>query len=143
MAGYEARAGGDPSRDPFSISSKWKLTSEAMENAGLKKQGVYASAGLEAQVGPFSQRNRVNRDRSLKEFLRRFTMALFGGVTLVGPMLLMVLHKDRTSDLSTTSVAVFFFAIVVAYYSDATPEAIVSAVAAYAAVLVVFVGTLQ
>ena len=45
--------------------------------------------------------------------------------------------------LATTSVAVFLVAAFTAVYSTAPPEIIVSVVAAYAAVLVVFVGANQ
>jgi hypothetical protein len=104
-----------------------------------KPEGKYTNATLEGMLETFSQRTRLVKDRSLSAFLRRFSAALFGGITLIGPMLLMVLHKDKATDLLTTSVAVFLFAIVVAYFSDAAPEMIVSIVAAYATVLVVFV----
>ncbi len=144
MAEYQAKASKDASRDPFRISSEWSLISRAMGNAGLDGHpGGYTKDNLKKVVGPFGQRNLVNKDRGLKEFTERFAMAGFGGVALVGPMLLMVLHKGQTTSLATTSVAVFLFAAVVAYKSRATPEAIVSAVAAYAAVLVVFVGAIQ
>jgi cell division protein FtsW (lipid II flippase) len=91
----------------------------------------------------FGQRNRINKDRSTKALLGRFIMALFGGVALVGPMLLMVLHNDLATTLSTASIAVFLFAAVVAFGSAAPPEVLVGAVAAYAAVMVVFVGAKQ
>ena len=143
MADYRAKAFGDQSWDPFRISNKGKLISEQMSANLPESQGKYTNATLEGELGTFSQRTRLIKDRSLWAFLRRFAAALFGGITLVGPMLLMVLHKDKATDLSTTSVAVFLFAIIVAYFSDAAPETIVSVVAAYAAVLVVFVGTLQ
>ena len=143
MAEYEAKAGSDSSRDPFSISGKGELISEAMKSAKIKGSGKYGESTLETLGGSFRQRTLVNKERSFKAFLLRFFMALFGGVALVGPMILMVLHHDRTTSLSTTSVAVFLFAIVVACFSKAGPEAITGAVAAYAAVLVVFVGTGQ
>jgi len=55
---------------------------------------------------------------------------------------LMVYHKDLTTSTATTSVAVIIFAVIMSLYTDATPEVVVGAVAAYAAVLVVFVGTI-
>jgi hypothetical protein len=143
MADYKAKAFGDPSWDPFLISDKGKLISEQMNACLPAPRGDYTRENLENMLGTFSQRTRLIKGRSTGAFLRRFFAALFGGITLIGPMLLMVLHKDKATDLSTTSVAVFLFAIVVAYFSDAAPENIVSIVAAYAAVLVVFVGTLQ
>jgi uncharacterized membrane protein YfcA len=144
MAEYEEKAGKDRSQDPFRISNQWTLPYKAIQSADLNKDltDTYGGASLEQKAGPFRQRNRVNKDRKFKALVQRFIMAMFGGITLIVPMLIMVLHKDRATDLSTTSVAVVLFAGVVAYFSEATREGIVSTVAAYAAVLMVFVGTL-
>ncbi|KAI8951208.1 hypothetical protein F4801DRAFT_304588 [Xylaria longipes] len=144
MVDYSMRAAGDIDKDPFCISSKWSLTGNAMKNAGLtEKKERYQHGTLDKHIGIFKQRNKVNRDRSWKAFILRFSMALFGGIALIGPMLLMVLHKDMTTDLATTSGAVFIVAIIISIYSTATPEGIVGTIAAYAAVLVVFVGALE
>jgi VIT1/CCC1 family predicted Fe2+/Mn2+ transporter len=143
MAEYRAKSFGDTSWDPFLISNKGTLMDEQMKAFLPEHQGRYTNTTLEGMLGTFSQRTQLVRNRSISAFFRRFAAAIFGGITLIGPMLLMVLHKDKATDLSTTSVAVFLFAVVVAYFSNATPETIVSIVAAYAAVLVVFVGTLQ
>jgi hypothetical protein len=144
MVESQAKTGSDSSRDPFCISDKGEWTSQVMKNS--MANGIYGGGGVETlktlRAG-FLERNRMIRDRRHKAFLLRFLMALFGGVALIGPMILMVLHHDRNTSLSTTSVAVFLFAIVVACFSDAGPEATTGAVAAYAAVLVVFVGTGQ
>lgn len=56
-------------------------------------------------------------------------------------MLLMVLYKHLLTSLLTTSIAVFLFALAMAIFSTGSPETLLAAVAAYAAVLVVFVGT--
>lgn len=89
---------------------------------------------------PFDQCTGINNERSVKAFLQRLVLALFGGVVLVGPMLLMVLLNNQTVSLATTSVAVFVFALVVSAYSNGPAEVAVGVVAAYAAVMVVFVG---
>lgn len=61
---------------------------------------------------------------------------------LISPMLLMVLHSDRTTSLATTSVATMLFALALAISGrDLAGKDVLGAVAAYAAVLVVFVGT--
>ena len=87
----------------------------------------------------------LHRDETtqiVKAAIIRFTMAFFGGVALVGPMLVMTLHKSRNTSLITTSISVLFFAMVVAYFArKASPQEVLAATAAYAAVLVVFVGT--
>jgi hypothetical protein len=68
-------------------------------------------------------------------------MAIFGGAALIGPMLLMVLYKPPLTLQLIESIAVFVFALVVAIFSNAEPETVLAALAAYAAVLVVFVRT--
>jgi hypothetical protein len=116
-----------------------------MEKAELlnQKDENYEKGKLEEQVGAFRQRTRMNKDRNFRLLMERFIMALSGGIALIGPMLLMVLHRDRTTLLSTTSVATLLFAAALARFSSGAPEVIVGVVAAYTAVLVVFVGTLQ
>lgn len=66
-------------------------------------------------------------------------MALIGGLSLISPMLIMVLHKDLLTTLLTTSISVLIFGFILALYLK-SPETVMGVVAAYAAVLVVFVG---
>lgn len=69
-------------------------------------------------------------------------MAIFGGAALIGPMLIMTLHPSRNTSLITVSVATFLFALVLAIIAnDSSGKDVLGATAAYAAVLVVFVGT--
>lgn len=142
MADYEMKANGDEAKDPFCISSKWDLVSKVMENAHLKAGGDrYGVNTLHQLMGTFNERTRVNKDRNLKELTARLAAAVLGGIALIGPMLLMVLRQDKTTNLITTCVAVLVFAIMMAQYSTGSKETIVATVAAYAAVLVVFVGS--
>jgi len=77
-----------------------------------------------------------------RQFLSRLAMALFGGVALIAPMLIMTLHQSKLTSLLTTSLFVVAVAVTLAWWmEDATSKDIVGATAAYAAVLVVFVGT--
>ncbi|KAJ9642829.1 hypothetical protein H2199_004350 [Coniosporium tulheliwenetii] len=62
------------------------------------------------------------------------------GIALLAPMLLMVLRNDLLTNLLTVSVCVLAFAVVGAIYSEGPPRELLIATAAYAAVLVVFVG---
>ncbi|KAI1264003.1 hypothetical protein F5Y18DRAFT_392132 [Xylariaceae sp. FL1019] len=144
MVEYGNKSGGDPTRDPFCISSKWSLTSDAMkENGVLGRHATYHAGTLNKNIGIFKQRNQENRDRDWRELTLRFSMAVIAGVALIGPMLLMVLHKGIVTDLVTTSVAVVVVSAILSRWSTAAPEVMVGTIAAYAAVLVVFVGTLQ
>ena len=80
--------------------------------------------------------------KAQKDFTARMIMALFGGFALVVPMLIMSLHPSRLTNLLTTSLFVFAVAAALAWFmKTAEPKDIIGATAAYAAVLVVFVGT--
>ena len=80
--------------------------------------------------------------RSAKDFVSRLRMALFGGVSLIAPMLVMRLHPTLLTELVTTSVFILAVGVVLAWYmKDAQKRDILAATASYAAVLVVFVGT--
>lgn len=76
-------------------------------------------------------------------FYKRFWFGLAGGLALIAPMLLILLHHDRVTALATASVATVLFAVTMAFYheADASPLALVGATAAYSAVLIVLVGT--
>jgi len=69
-------------------------------------------------------------------------MALFGGASLIGPLLIMTLHPGLTTSHVTTCAATFLFALVLAIGAEETSgKDLLGATAAYAAVLVVFIGT--
>ena len=85
-------------------------------------------------------KHEVGRKRQ-RDFLSRVAMALFSGAALVAPMLIMTLHPTKLTTLLTTSFFVFAVAVLLAWYmSEAQAKDIMAATAAYAAVLVVFVG---
>ena len=72
----------------------------------------------------------------------RLVMALFGGVALIVPTVIMSKVESVNACLITTSAAVFLFALVLAFgATDSTGKDVLTATAAYTAVLVVFIGT--
>ncbi|KAF2191732.1 hypothetical protein K469DRAFT_555567 [Zopfia rhizophila CBS 207.26] len=73
-------------------------------------------------------------------FIKRLVFSLVGGVFLIAPMWLMVLHNTTYTALISTSVFVTTWAVVAAWQLG-DPINVLSTTAAYAAVLVVFVGT--
>ncbi len=82
------------------------------------------------------------RQRLSQDLLNRIEMALFGGVVVVAPMLIMTLHRTFLTTLLTTSLFVLVVGLILAWSMDsAQPKDILTATAAYAAILVVFVGT--
>jgi hypothetical protein len=101
---------------------------------------------IEPYIGTFKLRELDKRGRLIREeknaYLERLLLGSFGGIMLIGPMLLMVLNYNRNTTLITTSVATALFTIVLATFARGMAgKDVLAAVAAYAAVLVVFVGT--
>ena len=75
-------------------------------------------------------------------FSERIWMGALGGFAVIGPMLLMSLHRTLTTSLVTSSVATVLFTLVLALGArNLKGQEVLGAVAAYAAVLVVFIGT--
>ena len=66
-------------------------------------------------------------------------MAFVAALLLVGPMWLMVLHNTMYTGLITTTLCVAFIGAFLSYVLE-RPMDVLSGTAAYAAVLVVFVG---
>ena len=58
---------------------------------------------------------------------------------MVIPVLIIVIGTASVRTLVVVSVSIFTFAVLVALFSESTPENLLAATAAYAAVLVVFI----
>ncbi|KAF4625515.1 hypothetical protein G7Y89_g12652 [Cudoniella acicularis] len=72
----------------------------------------------------------------------RLWMGVVGGIAVFGPMILMVLERPTRTSLITVSAATMLFTLGLAFNAKTTSgKDVLAAVAAYAAVLVVFVGT--
>ncbi|KAL7920621.1 hypothetical protein ACQKWADRAFT_314688 [Trichoderma austrokoningii] len=85
-------------------------------------------------------RKEMTRKQWTEGLLKRTVFSVIGGAFLVVPMWLMISLNSQRASLITTTVFVFVSGIL-ASYSLESPLAVVSTTAAYAAVLVVFVGT--
>lgn len=72
-------------------------------------------------------------------FVRRLMIAAFGAAFLIGPMWLMMKKTDLNTKLVSTTVFVTVFGLLMAYFIEEYKD-VLSSTAAYAAVLVVFVG---
>lgn len=82
---------------------------------------------------------RIRKERT--KFLWKIGVAIFGGLALIVPMLIMVLQPNLITVTVTTSVSVLIVSFILAVVmKDAEVKDVVAATAAYAAVLVVFVG---
>ena len=84
-------------------------------------------------------RNRTLKAMSFNDFWDRLFLATVGAALLLGPMWLMVLHNTLYTGLIATTVCVAVFGLVVVFRLE-KPMDVLSTTAAYAAVLVVFVG---
>ncbi|KAN0098875.1 hypothetical protein V8E51_014538 [Hyaloscypha variabilis] len=84
-------------------------------------------------------RNASNRKLATKRFYRRLRTAALSGVFLLGPMWLMALHPELRTVLVSTTIAVVLFGFGMSWFLEKEPDVLAST-AAYAAVLVVFVG---
>lgn len=92
----------------------------------------------------FRELNKDIREAKLRKqaFWERIWMGALGGIAVIGPMLLMSLHRTLTTSLVTSSVATVLFTLVLALGArNLNGQEVLGAVAAYAAVLVVFIGT--
>jgi hypothetical protein len=79
---------------------------------------------------------------SHKASSERLWMGSFGGLALIVPMLVMVLHRSLRGSLIVSSVGTVLFAFALALAARSLRGMdVLAATAAYAAVLVVFVGT--
>ncbi|KAJ9200064.1 hypothetical protein DTO164E3_2806 [Paecilomyces variotii] len=79
------------------------------------------------------------RQSWVKGFRQRLVVAAVGGILLIAPMWLMVLHRTLYTALVSTSVFVSIFGLMMALFIEGLKD-VLSSTAAYAAVLVVFVG---
>lgn len=146
MIDHQLRAARIGTSDPFHIRSNSRLIKKSMEENGLLELAgdlTYQFGTLDKEIGTFSQRNKINKKRAFQDVIERFIMAVGGGISLVAPMIFMVYYRSLAAAVAMTSIAVIVFSGVMAVYSNGAPVSIVGTVAAYAAVLVVFVGTIQ
>ena len=84
-------------------------------------------------------RNASNRKLATKGFYKRLRTAAISGVFLLGPMWLMALHHELHTALVSTTLAVALFGFGMSWFLEKESDVLAST-AAYAAVLVVFVG---
>lgn len=139
--------------DPFRITTDTQLGRILISDAGIFSRHSYEGKAPRLNLGvdaddygdwnllPAPLRRHHIGQREYLAKRGRLWAALFVGVALIAPMLIMVLHSTLVTTLVTSSVATLLFALLVALGSGWEDDKVVSAVAAYAAVMVVFVGT--
>ena len=145
----------DIEKEPFKLVSSQTRDACIIEDVGLPPEAA-ALWGLE--YNPLRQqrlpddfeapallggsRASIKERKEAELFALRLWFSLLGGLALIAPMLLMVLYKGGENvSLITTSVSTILFAVAMAKFSTQPPWNLVATTAAYAAVLVVFVGS--
>ena len=127
--------------DPFRSGLRTEDFERFRKDMAMLHGGALATPLDDRNVLRFgSTRGLRNRQAALKGYLERLVMAVMGGAFLVAPMLIMVLAPSLVTSLVTTCVFVFAFSLVISFFLEKAFD-VLSATAAYAAVLVVFVGT--
>ncbi|KAI7679804.1 glutamine synthetase/guanido kinase, partial [Hortaea werneckii] len=135
-------------KDPFLVKSSRALERGALESAGLIPDFLLPKGELplpEDHEHPllFNEsggRQHANEMTLKKQRLERFAMASFGGLLIIVPMLIMANIPGKVASLVTSCVAITIFAALVTLVTKLGPHEVLASVAAYAAVLVVFVG---
>jgi hypothetical protein len=140
-------------KDPFIVTTKWKMDAWVLKNAlfdvleELNMQELNEAkdfpytAPLEKEYEPIGGTRMSTFEKArLEQFVVRLGMATLGGSFLIGPMWLMVLHNTLYTALISTTVCVLIFGVIMAWVQKSLMD-VLSITAAYAAVLVVFVGT--
>jgi hypothetical protein len=133
--------------DPFYLKSSKELDRLAMEWACLIPDHVLPAGDLpiardrDHPVLPGVPRTVAIKAVKSKHLLLRFSMASAGGLSLIVPVLVMANVPGIISSLITTCIAMLIFAIGITFGTDLKADQVLGATAAYAAVLVVFVGT--
>ncbi|KAK4211474.1 hypothetical protein QBC37DRAFT_446170, partial [Rhypophila decipiens] len=140
-------------RDSFLVSGERKVDDYVMrEIIGVQMPVAEQQHNPIPVVGPWEEDNQPiggtrneNVEKSwMKAFEKRLVMAALGGTFLAGPMWLMVLLGDEWfyTTLVSTTVFVYAFGMLMSVLLE-KPMDVLSGTAAYAAVLVVFVGLAQ
>lgn len=136
--------------DPFYMSGEKYQDRKLLEAIlgdkvnSFEGQPVFPAIG-HWQKGP--EESRSVRDTRQDNYKRNWTVGLHqrlavaavGGIFLMAPMWLMVLHNTLYTALVSTTVFVTVFGLMAARYLTSLMD-VMSSTAAYAAVLVVFVG---
>ncbi|RMX75022.1 hypothetical protein D0869_12011 [Hortaea werneckii] len=135
-------------RDPFIVKSSRALERDILKNSGLIPRHLLPQGELPP---PYDHkrpllsngsggRHHANEQTTKKQRLERFAMASFGGLLIIVPMLIMANVPGKIASLVTSCVAIVIFAALVTLGTKLGPHEVLASVAAYAAVLVVFVG---
>ncbi|KAK4159282.1 hypothetical protein QBC43DRAFT_304811 [Cladorrhinum sp. PSN259] len=136
---------GSPGSDPFHLSGEYKLDRIILERAfrdldsnslpNLKRRPRFVSQWHNTSGPIIPSRS----DNYWSKLSSRIVVSLVSAAFLIGPMWLMMLDTRRDVALASTTAFVVAFGILMAWRLEEHNQ-VLSSTAAYAAVLVVFVG---
>ena len=125
------------SADPFLMSTQKPMDCKLLEEVGLAWSDPKKRT-------PQVQVNRLGftkRTSSSTQKARRLLMSFLGCLALLAPFLIMKLIAGALVRIVSTCAFALVFAVGIALISDLAPDRICLVTAAYAAALVIFVGT--
>ena len=134
--------------DPFHVSGTQFADRVFLEHlignkgARIRKTAVVAGPwelGTDSSTARVDNRRENYRRNWARGFYERIGVAAISGAFVIAPMWLMVLHNTLFTGLASTTGFVTVFGLTAAIFLR-TPTEVMSCTAAYAAVLVVFVG---
>jgi len=127
--------------NPFHLKSEREMERGLLEY--LQKQGVEPAQMVldEDEVMATMPGGPWDYPSSQQNRRERYALTVLGSVILVVPMVFMAFVPGRTASIATVVVCTLLFAVGTAYFTPTKPPLdLMIATAAYAAVLVVFVG---
>lgn len=133
--------------DPFILKTSRAIDRRILEAVGLVPNHLLPKGQLPSAEDAENPRLRTSGRNKANEMARahsrssRLLLATAGGLSLIGPMLIMANVPGRMSSLVTTCVSMLIFVVFIAFFTELGPNEVLATTAAYAAVLVVFVGT--
>ncbi|KAK6354747.1 hypothetical protein TWF696_003884 [Orbilia brochopaga] len=140
-------ATGEYAVDNYIINENIKPIMQDFVTARARSMGKHISTipwqtddSVNATVAITGTRGARSWARSYKDFRRRLVFGIFGGGFLVGPMWLMLLVPGLYNSLISATSFIAGFGLIMACFMDDAKD-VLGITAAYAAVLVVFVGT--
>ena len=142
---WRQERGGDPATDdPLELQeAKLDELQQAVVSSKMQdlcQEWAMMHATKSANISSYESIAMETHQERLK-LLWKLTAAVFGGLTLIVPMLIMVLHPSLLTVTTTTSVFVLVISVLLVFVMKGSePKDVVTATVAYAAVLVVFVG---
>lgn len=127
--------------DPFLLKTSRELDRRILETAWLGGDNFAPAQDAQNPQLRTHGRHKANRMAHAREQSIRLLFAIAGGLLLLVPTLIMANVPGKVASLVTTCVSMLIFVVLIAFLTKLSPNEVLATTAAYAAVLVVFVGT--